>query len=65
MLLLDNCEHVLADAPGHDVNPADDGASVADVGAELEAIEVVCADDVPVHSLARPTRAAAQPNNTK
>jgi predicted ATPase/DNA-binding CsgD family transcriptional regulator len=36
-------------APGHDVNPDDAGTSVADVGAELEAIEVVCADDVPIH----------------
>jgi predicted ATPase/DNA-binding CsgD family transcriptional regulator len=36
-------------APGHDVNPEDAGTGVADVGAELEAIEVVCADDVPIH----------------
>ena len=35
-------------APGYDVNPEDAGTGVADVGAELEAIEVVCADDVPV-----------------
>jgi predicted ATPase/DNA-binding CsgD family transcriptional regulator len=35
-------------APGHDVNPEDARTSVADVGAELEAIEVVCADDVPI-----------------
>ncbi|MBO0882954.1 MAG: hypothetical protein J2P17_21975, partial [Mycobacterium sp.] len=34
-------------APGYDVNPEDAGAGVVDVGAELEAIEVVCADDVP------------------
>jgi predicted ATPase/DNA-binding CsgD family transcriptional regulator len=33
-------------APGHDVNPDDAGTRVVDVGAELEAIEVVCADDV-------------------
>jgi predicted ATPase/DNA-binding CsgD family transcriptional regulator len=33
-------------APGYDVNPEDAGTGVADVGAELEAIEVVCADDV-------------------
>jgi predicted ATPase/DNA-binding CsgD family transcriptional regulator len=33
-------------APGYDVNPEDVGTGVADVGAELEAIEVVCADDV-------------------
>jgi predicted ATPase/DNA-binding CsgD family transcriptional regulator len=35
-------------APGYDVNPHDGGTGVADVGAELEAIEVVCADDVPI-----------------
>ena len=35
-------------APGYDVNPEDAAIGVADVGAELEAIEVVCADDVPV-----------------
>jgi DNA-binding CsgD family transcriptional regulator len=35
-------------APGHDVNPDDTGTGVVDVGAELEAIEVVCADDVPM-----------------
>jgi DNA-binding CsgD family transcriptional regulator len=35
-------------APGHDVNPEDAGTGVIDVGAELEAIEVVCADDVPM-----------------
>jgi predicted ATPase/DNA-binding CsgD family transcriptional regulator len=33
-------------APGYDVNPDDAGTGVIDVGAELEAIEVVCADDV-------------------
>jgi predicted ATPase/DNA-binding CsgD family transcriptional regulator len=33
-------------APGYDVNPEDAGTDVIDVGAELEAIEVVCADDV-------------------
>jgi predicted ATPase/DNA-binding CsgD family transcriptional regulator len=36
-------------APGYDTNPEDARAGVADVGAELEAIEVVCADDVPIH----------------
>ena len=36
-------------APGYDANPDDDGAGVIDVGAELEAIEVVCADDVAIH----------------
>ncbi|OMC08426.1 hypothetical protein A5736_06480 [Mycobacterium sp. SP-6446] len=35
-------------APGHDVNPEDAAAGTADVGAELEAIETVCADDVPI-----------------
>jgi predicted ATPase/DNA-binding CsgD family transcriptional regulator len=35
-------------APGHDVNPHDAGTGGVDVGAELEAIEVVCADDVPI-----------------
>src|SRR5262249_49089506 len=35
-------------APGYDANPQDPGSGVADVGAELEAIEVVCADDVPM-----------------
>jgi predicted ATPase/DNA-binding CsgD family transcriptional regulator len=35
-------------APGHDTNPEDVGTSGADVGAELDAIEVVCADDVPI-----------------
>ncbi|MBO0882879.1 MAG: hypothetical protein J2P17_21595, partial [Mycobacterium sp.] len=35
-------------APGYDANPQDAGTDVADVGAELEAIEVVCADDVSI-----------------
>jgi predicted ATPase/DNA-binding CsgD family transcriptional regulator len=35
-------------APGHDVNPDDAREGVADVGAELEAIEVVCADYAPM-----------------
>jgi len=35
-------------APGYDVNPEDAATGVADVGVELEAIEVVCADDVPI-----------------
>jgi predicted ATPase/DNA-binding CsgD family transcriptional regulator len=39
-------------APGYDVNPDDAGTRVADVGAELEAIEVVCADDVPIEGAA-------------
>src|SRR5262249_39133056 len=39
-------------APGYDANPADPGTGVADVGAELEAIEVVCADDVSIEGCA-------------
>jgi predicted ATPase/DNA-binding CsgD family transcriptional regulator len=35
-------------APGYDVNPEDAATGGVDVGAELEAIEVVCADDVPI-----------------
>jgi predicted ATPase/DNA-binding CsgD family transcriptional regulator len=35
-------------APGYDVNPDDVGTGVVDLGAELEAIEAVCADDVPI-----------------
>jgi predicted ATPase/DNA-binding CsgD family transcriptional regulator len=35
-------------APGYDVNPDDAGVGAADVGAELEAIEMVCADNVPM-----------------
>jgi predicted ATPase/DNA-binding CsgD family transcriptional regulator len=35
-------------APGYDASPQDADTNVADVGAELEAIEVVCADDVPI-----------------
>jgi predicted ATPase/DNA-binding CsgD family transcriptional regulator len=35
-------------APGYDVNPEDAGIGVTDVGAELEAIEIICADDVPM-----------------
>jgi DNA-binding CsgD family transcriptional regulator len=45
-------------APGYDVNPDDAGVGVADVGAELEAIEAVCADDVPMD--ARSAAGAAQ-----
>jgi predicted ATPase/DNA-binding CsgD family transcriptional regulator len=33
-------------APGYEANPEEADTAVADVGAELEAIEVVCADDV-------------------
>jgi predicted ATPase/DNA-binding CsgD family transcriptional regulator len=39
-------------APGYDVNREDAGTRGADVGAELEAIEVVCADDVPIQGCA-------------
>jgi predicted ATPase/DNA-binding CsgD family transcriptional regulator len=35
-------------APGYDVNPEDARTPGVDVGAELEAIEVVCADDVAI-----------------
>jgi predicted ATPase/DNA-binding CsgD family transcriptional regulator len=35
-------------APGYDVNPEDAGTGIADVGAELAAIEAVCADDMPI-----------------
>jgi predicted ATPase/DNA-binding CsgD family transcriptional regulator len=43
-------------APGYDVNPEDDSTGGVDVGAELEAIEVVCADDVPIEGYeARPS----------
>jgi DNA-binding CsgD family transcriptional regulator len=35
-------------APGYDVNSEDGSTGEVDVGAELEAIEVVCADDVPM-----------------
>jgi predicted ATPase/DNA-binding CsgD family transcriptional regulator len=35
-------------APGYDVNPEDAGVGAASVGAELKAIEAVCADDVPI-----------------
>jgi predicted ATPase/DNA-binding CsgD family transcriptional regulator len=35
-------------APGYDVNPEDAGMGGVDVGAEVDAIEVVCADDVPI-----------------
>jgi predicted ATPase/DNA-binding CsgD family transcriptional regulator len=46
-------------APGYDVNPEDAGTGVVDVGAELEAIEVVCADDAPMD--AQGTADADQP----
>jgi predicted ATPase/DNA-binding CsgD family transcriptional regulator len=35
-------------APGYDVHPDDAGTGGVDVGAELEAIEVVCADDASI-----------------
>ncbi|MGE2817960.1 LuxR C-terminal-related transcriptional regulator, partial [Mycobacterium heidelbergense] len=35
-------------APGYDVNPEDLGTTTVDVGAELEAIKMVCADDMPI-----------------
>jgi predicted ATPase/DNA-binding CsgD family transcriptional regulator len=45
-------------APGHDVNPEDATTGVADVGAELEAIEVVCADDVAIRGCKDPPSTA-------
>jgi predicted ATPase/DNA-binding CsgD family transcriptional regulator len=44
-------------APGNDVNPEDAGTGGVDVGAELDAIEVVCADDVPIRGCEDPTTA--------
>jgi predicted ATPase/DNA-binding CsgD family transcriptional regulator len=41
-------DRLSAFAPGYDINPEDAGAGVVDVGAELGAIEMVCADDVPI-----------------
>jgi predicted ATPase/DNA-binding CsgD family transcriptional regulator len=41
-------------APGYDINPEDAGTGEADVGAELEAIEVVCADDMPIQGYDNP-----------
>jgi predicted ATPase/DNA-binding CsgD family transcriptional regulator len=46
-------------APGYDANADDAGTGVVDVGAESEAIEVVCADDVPMGS--RSTQRTDQP----
>jgi predicted ATPase/DNA-binding CsgD family transcriptional regulator len=40
-------DRLSAFAPGYDVNPDDAGVGVG-VGAQLEAIEAVCADDVPI-----------------
>jgi predicted ATPase/DNA-binding CsgD family transcriptional regulator len=45
-------------APGYDANPEDAGTDVVDVGAELEAIEVVCADDVPIKGCKDPPSTA-------
>jgi DNA-binding CsgD family transcriptional regulator len=41
-------DRLSAFAPGYDTTPEDPGMSPAGVGAELEAIEAVCADDVPI-----------------
>jgi predicted ATPase/DNA-binding CsgD family transcriptional regulator len=46
-------------APGYEANPEDAGTDVADVGAELEAIEVVCADDVPIKGCQDPPTTAS------
>jgi predicted ATPase/DNA-binding CsgD family transcriptional regulator len=51
-------DRLSAFAPGHDINPEDAGPGVADVGAELDAIEVVCADDVPIHGCEDPPSTA-------
>jgi predicted ATPase/DNA-binding CsgD family transcriptional regulator len=45
-------------APGYDVNPDDAGTGVVDVGAELEAIEAVCADHMPIHGCEHPPSTA-------
>ena len=50
-------------APGYDVNPEDAGGGVTDVGAELEAIEVVCADDVPTPSHGAPPSTPRSPQD--
>jgi DNA-binding CsgD family transcriptional regulator len=47
-------------APGHEVNPEDADTNVADVGAELETIEIICADDTAIDGCdAAPTIAGA------
>src|SRR5205807_8424059 len=43
--------------PGYDVNPEDAVTAAPDVGADLEAIEAVCADDAPTSA---PSTAADQ-----
>jgi predicted ATPase/DNA-binding CsgD family transcriptional regulator len=52
-------------APGYDTSPEGDEAAVADMGAELEAIEVVCADDVSIEGCedVSATRAVAHPGS--
>jgi predicted ATPase/DNA-binding CsgD family transcriptional regulator len=44
-------------APGYDVTAEDAGTGVVDVGAELEAIEVICADDVAIEGCTDPSSA--------
>jgi predicted ATPase/DNA-binding CsgD family transcriptional regulator len=44
-------------APGYDINPEDAGTRVADLGAELEAIAAICADDVPIRGCGDPPNA--------
>jgi predicted ATPase/DNA-binding CsgD family transcriptional regulator len=51
-------------APGYDVNPDDTGVGVASVGAELEAIEAVCADDAPADARSA-ARAARQSSDVR
>jgi predicted ATPase/DNA-binding NarL/FixJ family response regulator len=57
--LCDDAQRLLFDrlsvfAPGYDVTPEDAGTAVVDVGAELQAIEAVCADDVPIRGCEDP-----------
>jgi DNA-binding CsgD family transcriptional regulator len=57
-------DRLSAFAPGYDINPDDAGVGVADVGAELEAIEAVCADDVPMGARSA-ARAAQQSSDVR
>jgi predicted ATPase/DNA-binding CsgD family transcriptional regulator len=51
-------------APGHDVNPEEAATGVVDVGADLEAIQVVCADDVPIQGCEGPRSAERADQST-
>lgn len=62
--LCDDKQRLLLDrmsvfAPGYDANPEDAGGCITDVGAELEAIEVVCADDVSLQDYECESRAGS------